>query len=60
VTDLGNREATDMGNDFLPVLVVYYGDDFSYRYNVFQVTTLGITGYSFHFACKETDLKMNE
>ena len=33
-----------MGNGFLPVLVVYYGDDFSYRYDVFQVTTLGIGG----------------
>jgi len=59
VTDLGNREATRMGNDFLLVLAVYYHDGFHGRRGGFLVTTLGMSGYSFHFACEETDLKMN-
>jgi len=49
-----------MENDFLQVLAVYYSDDFDGRRGGFQVPTLGITGYSFHFACEETDLKMDE
>jgi len=59
VTDLGNREAPDMGNDFLLVLAVYYHDGFHGRFGGFQVPTLGMSGYSFHFACEETDTKMN-
>jgi hypothetical protein len=42
VTDLGNKEAPDMGNGFLLVLAVYYGDGFDGRRGGFLVTTLGI------------------
>ena len=42
MTDLGNQEATNMGNDFLLVLAVYYTDVFDGRCSGFQVTTLGI------------------
>jgi len=48
-----------MGNDFLLVLAVYYHDGFHGRFGGFQVPTLGMSGYSFHFACEETDTKMN-
>jgi hypothetical protein len=52
---LGNKEAPDMGNGFLLVLPVYYGDGFDGRRGGFLVTTLGISGYSFYFTWLETD-----